>query len=364
LSVYLRNTPADNAKAETHFKRAVELDPDFKRAYAALAKVYYKGPSRSNYLALGIYSRKAIFLAHENLAKSVGANFAEAHVVRSRMALNNHQIGIALREAERALDFNINDVDALKAKAGALIYSGKYEEGRKVASQVMRLDPAVIAEPLFLIGLSHFASGSYDKAADYVERALDNDPTTSIYINFLAAIYGKLGKEVEAKQALLQYRKVWQWPYWIAAAVYIYPFEDDEVVKHLADGFKSAGLAERPPSRYLKLSRETRLTGSEIKSLLFGHTIKGHDYWEGTAWSQERTIDGKLSHSGTSFYTANLNDNGEGQSWIEDDRLCDRWSEWNDEISICMLIFRDSFSGQNNYYMMTDTGPHPFHVSN
>ena len=63
----------------------------------------------------------------------VGANFAESHVVRSRMALNKHQIGVALQEAERALEFNANDVDALKAKAGALIYSGKYEEGRKIA---------------------------------------------------------------------------------------------------------------------------------------------------------------------------------------------------------------------------------------
>jgi len=98
--------------------------------------------------------------------------------------------------------------------------------------------------------------------------------------------------------------------------------------------------------------------------LLFGHTLKGQDYWEGTAWVQKRTLDGKLSHTGTSFHTANLHDVGEGQSWIEDDRLCERWSNWHDEIAICMLIFRGSKSDQNNYYMMTDTGPHPFQVSN
>ena len=74
-------------------------------------------------------------------------------------------------------------------------------------------------------------------------------------------------------------------------------------------------------------------------------------------------IDGKLSHSGRSIYS----DSSEweaGESWIEDDRLCDRWSEVDDEITICVLIFRDLDRGPNNYYMMTDQGPHPFRVSN
>ena len=130
LSFYLRGTPADNAKAKTHFARAVELDPEFKRAYTALAKVYYKGVDVDYAGAMGEYWRGAIFLAYKNLAKIGDANFADAHVVRSRMALYKHQVEAALREAERALDLNGNDVEALKAKAGALIYSGQYAEGR------------------------------------------------------------------------------------------------------------------------------------------------------------------------------------------------------------------------------------------
>jgi adenylate cyclase len=203
LSFYLRNTPADNAKAETHFRRAVELDPDFKLAYTALAKVYFKGANPNYSQLMGKYWRTAIFLAYKNLARSGDANFADAHVVRSRMALIKHQVKVALREAEQALDLSVNDVDALKAKAEALIYSGQYTEGRKIANFVLRLDPAAPADPLYLIGLSHLAAGSYEEAVDYIERALEHNPTTSYYAGPLAAAYGKLGNVNEAKQAYL-----------------------------------------------------------------------------------------------------------------------------------------------------------------
>jgi TolB-like protein/tetratricopeptide (TPR) repeat protein len=364
LSFYLRGTPADNAKAEAHFRRAVELDPDFKRAYTALAKVYYKGWDTEYARAMGRYWRTAIFLAHKNLAESVDANIADAHVVRAWMALRKHQVGVALREAERALDLSANDVDALKAKAKALIYSGQYAEGRKLANRVIRLDPAVPGVPLYLIGLSHFASGNYEEAADYVERALEYDPTTSYYAGLLAAAYGKLGMEKEATEAWRKFLYTWSVTPWIAAVVYEdHPFQDGEVLKHLADGFEIAGAAERGRSRYLKLDHETKLAGQEIKSLLFGHTIRGRDYWNSNSWAQKRTIDGKVSHSGQSIHIGS-NDAKEGESWIEDDRLCDRWPEVGDEITICVLIFRDSDGGQNDYYMLTDQGPHQFGVSN
>jgi len=367
LSFYFRNTPADNAKAESHFKLAIELDPGFKRAYSALAKAYYKGKESEYANAMVLFWRKAIFRAHQALAKSEAENISDTHVVRSEMALYKHQLEVALREAEQALTLNANDVDALKAKARALIYSGQYEEGRKLTNQVIRLDPAVIAEPLYLIGLSHFATGDYEQAADFVERAIENDPTTAIYVRLLAATYGKLGTNNEANKVWRKYRKSWKrrdGQFWIAAAVQFYPFQDREILKHLADGFEAAGGVERPPSRFLKLYRETRLSGEEIKALAFGNRLRGRDYWQDDDWIQQRTLDGKVLNSGVSAYTGKLELVGEevGESWVEDNRLCDRWSLVEGDITKCVLIFRDPDSGPNNYYMVTDTGPHPFSV--
>jgi TolB-like protein len=369
LSFYFRNTPSDNAKAEPHFKRAIELDPGFKRAHTALAKVYFKGREWEYSNALVLWWRKAVFRARSILAKGDAENIADTHVVRSQMALHRHQLGVALREAEQALALNTNDVEALKSKASVLIYSGQYEEGRKLANHVIRLDPVVIAEPLYLIGLSYFATGNYDKSVDYLNRAIESDSSTANYVRLLAAAYGKLGMKSEANKAWRQYRKSWKRNYgqfWIAAAVQFYPFQDREILKHLADGFEAAGGVERPPSRFLKLDAETRLTGEEIKAVLFGHTIKGQDYWLADFIRQTRTIDGKVTHSGIQSPIDAVELDGDllGESWVEDNRLCDRWFDAEGDLTDCVLIFRDPDRGQNNYYMVTDTGPHPFSVVN
>ncbi len=369
LSFYFRNTPVDNAKAEPYFKRAIELDPGFKRANTALAKVYFKGREWEYSNALVLWWRKAILRARNILAKGAGENVADTHVVRSQMALNKHQLGVALREAEQALALNTDDVEALKSKASVLIYSGQYEEGRKLANHVIRLDPVVIAEPLYLIGLSYFATGNYGKSVDYIERAIESDPATAIYFRLLAAAYGNLGMKAEANKAWRKYRKSWkrnQGQFWIAAAVQFYPFQDREILKRLADGFEAAGGVERPPSRFLKLDAETRLSGEEIRALLFGHTIKGQDYWLADPIRQQRTIDGKVTHSGIQSPIDAVELDGEllGESWVEDNRLCDRWFDAEGDLADCVLIFRDLDRGPNNYYMITDTGPHPFQVTN
>ena len=172
----------------------------------------------------------------------------------------------------------------------------------------------------------------------------------------------------------------------IAQVVYGFPFQDNEVLNHLADGFEVAGVREGIWSRYSKLDRETRLSGQEIKSLLFGHTINGRDYWNGNPWTQVRTIGGKVSHSGIAIHTGGGFSNApkEGESWVEDDRLCENWFEAGGEITICALVFLDSVKCwknnagrrrcgevvppeyaqriQSSYFLVTDPGPNRFHV--
>ena len=364
LSFYLRNTPEDNAKAEPHFKRAIELDSGFKHAYAALAKVYYKGIEVEYSHALGIYWRKTSLMAYRNLTKIKDANIADVHVVRAQMALLKHQVNVSLNEANRALTLNSNDVEALKTKAKALIYSGNYQEGRELANQVMQLDPVVIAEPLYVIGLSYFAEGNYEKAIEYVGRASKNDPKTNQYNLLLATSYGKNGMEKKANEAWLRYRKPLRGaPVWIGFVILYFPFRDTEVLNNLADGFEAAGAVERPPSRYYKLDSETRLNGAEIKALLFGQKIKGSDLNSRFAWEQKRSVDGKVSHTGISTHSGFTDVEEVAESWIEDDRLCERWFHPGGDATICSTVFRDVGRGNGNYYLMTDHGPHPFQVT-
>jgi len=370
-SFYLRDTPEDNAKAEAYFKRAVELDPEFARASTALAKVYLKAYWKDWEDALQLHWRDAYRLMFQNLERVAGKRIPGVHIVRARLAIKKRQLDVAVMEAKRALELSPNDVEALETLSEALIFTGKPDEGRKLAEQAMRLNPTLPARALYLVGLSHFAEGNFQEAAAHIERALRHAPTVSEYAGVLAAAYGNLGLEEKAVGAYETFSKAWtiKRPT-VEQAIFYFPFSDARILESLADGFELAGAIPFSShaggsSRYLQLHSGTKLDGKEVKSLLFGRTIKGTDYWNGTDWSQVRTEDGKVTHTG--FPTIVWGGNQHyGTSWIEDDRLCDRWPDVSEDFSLCFFIYRNPGSvraGGSEYFMVTDQGPQPFSPS-
>jgi tetratricopeptide (TPR) repeat protein len=231
----------------------------------------------------------------------------------------------------------------------------------------MRLNPTLPARALYLVGLSHFAEGNFQEAAAHIERALRYAPTVSEYAGVLAAAYGNLGLEEKAVGAYETFSKAWTIRPTVEQAILFFPFSDAGILESLADGFEMAGAITFSryaggSSRYLQLHSGTKLDGKEVKSLLFGRTIKGTDYWGGNGWSQVRTEDGKVTHTGfpTIIFGANQH---YGTSWIEDDRLCDRWPDVSEDFSLCFFIYRNPGSVRargSEYFMVTDQGPQPF----
>ncbi len=367
-SFYFRDTPEDNAKAEAYFKRAVELDPEFARASTALAKVYLKGARPDWGDALQLNWRDAYRLASLNLERAAGKRISDVHVVRAWLAIPKHQLDVAVMEAERALELSPNEVDALEAMSEALIFTGKPDEGRKLAEQAMRLNPTLPARALYLVGLSHFAEGSFQEAATHIERALRYAPTVSEYAGVLAAAYGYLGLEEKAGRAYETFSKAWvtKRPS-VEQAMFYLPVSDARILENLADGLEMAGVRTfsvlaGESSRYLQLHSGTKLDGKEVKSLLFGRTIKGNDYWTGGVWSQVRSEGGKVTHTGFPIIVWG-GDQRHGTSWIEDDRLCDLWPDVSENFFLCALIYRNpggTRARRNEYFMVTDFGPQPF----
>ncbi len=369
-SFYLRDMPEDNAKAEAYFQRAVELDPDFARASAALAKIYLKTYWKDWEDPLQLYWRDAYRLMFQNLERAAGKRIPGVHIVRARLAIKKRQLDVAVMEAKRALELSPNDVEALETLSEALIFAGKPAEGRNLAEQAMRFNPTLPARALYLVGLSHFAEGNFQEAAAHIERALRHAPTVSENAGVLAAAYGKLGLEEKAMGAYETYSKAWQdiRPS-VELATAELPFTDALILEFLADGFEKAGAGhghshDIGPSRYLPLHSGTKLDGKEIKSLLFDRAIKGftYPYDLKRPWSQVRTEGGKVTHTGFPIIVYGANQK-HGTSWIEDDRLCDRWPDVSEHFSRCALIYRNpggTGARRNEYIMVTDYGPQPF----
>lgn len=140
--------------------------------------------------------------------------------------------------------------------------------------------------------MAHFAMGQLEEAVTWWERAITLYPEVREgYSILLAPAYAHLGRDQEARTALEDFEELWEGvtPN-LRDVMYWFPFKDPEVADRFADGLLKAGLAGKP-SGYYKLSEEDKLTGEEIRALVFGRTISG--FFPGTGhecgWIVPRT---------------------------------------------------------------------------
>ena len=208
--------------------------------------------------------------------------------------------------------------------------------------------------------MAHFSMEQFQETVNLIERALKLNPERTGWGGILAAAYGHLDRDQEARAALDIYRKGWGE---LAAnlnlqlVMYFFPYKNAEDADRFADGLLKAGLPGKS-SGYYKVSEEHKLTGEEIKSLFFGHTLaligisRKQQYWI------DRTKDGKATFRLESKLLGN------GKSWVEGDELCNQWQEKKlyDGLKYCMNVFRNpegTPEEKNEYFLVTDWRIYP-----
>jgi len=158
---YRRRTIEGFQSARDFFAGAIELDPEFAAAYAGLADTYteiwtnYEGTDENLAKAMEA-SRKAIEL---------DPNLAEAHVARG-YALGRKQYAEAEREFQLAIELN----------------------------------PGLF-EAYYSYGLSAFAQGEMEKAAQMLEMANEVAPEDERALRLLPQIYRSLGRAEDSNSA-------------------------------------------------------------------------------------------------------------------------------------------------------------------
>ena len=206
---YRRNSPDDFAKAIPYLEEAVRLDPQYIRAYAALAAVYWGSrsrgyESRSVYwpAVLGLSEPETFDRARHYLEKASSDPVPLVHRVASGMLVFQGRHDAAITEAERAIALDQNDPSGYQALATALIYAGRPAEAAGPIATAMRLDPLQSHGYLFWLGASQFGLGRYSEAATTLARATQANPDDDRGLIFLAATYGHLEREQEAKSMI------------------------------------------------------------------------------------------------------------------------------------------------------------------
>ncbi len=242
---YWKFTRDDFAIAETHFKKALELDPDNSRAHAALALIYWKAWQLKWHENHGTphegwrRANKEIELALKNPTPL-------AHSTKSAMLLINRRYEEAIAEAEKAIKLNSNDAMAYLALAEALSFSGQPGRAIENAKIGMRLDPNFTHPYLNVIGRSQFDMDLYETS----NKSLDCNTTQNIQgchsLILAIANYGYLGQLDKAElfiKALNNKSKAEKTPpFTIDRLKYRLPYRKKADRDHFFTGLEKAGV--------------------------------------------------------------------------------------------------------------------------
>jgi TolB-like protein/class 3 adenylate cyclase/Tfp pilus assembly protein PilF len=205
-SLYLRYNAKDTAAAITSLKKATELDPEYGRAYAALALAYFRVVESLWGKELGRDEPYFWLGAHDyaELAKKYPTSLS--YTVEALRDAYEGRTEDARRNAGRAIALDPNDPEAHIATAWALTISGEPAEALNFVATAMRLNPNYPSHYVLARGLALFAMGDLKQAAEvFGEGVRRNSDATALFLP-LSSVLAQLGRREEARQMLEKFR--------------------------------------------------------------------------------------------------------------------------------------------------------------
>jgi tetratricopeptide (TPR) repeat protein len=318
-------TRDDVRQAFHYLKKAIELDPNYSSAYAVLGLLYLTTPQTWADLPFPDH----YIVTRKYLQEAMKSPDPSAHQLAAEINLRLRLYKEAISEVERALALAPDDPATHDVMSRVLIFSGRPEEAIKYAKLMMRQDPRQVHWALRRLGVAHFSMGDLEQAATYFERSITYNPENYSNYLFLASTYAHLGREKEAREALDSFSITLGAKSILTEIMFRNPFKNPVVAERLVDGLLKAGMKGKP-SGYYKILEENRLTGEEIRKLVFGREIQTKSPMLGVGYV-DRAEDGTANHTGY----------GPGKSRIGDDMLCNKWDSRFEGLEYCGTVFRN-----------------------
>ena len=255
--LYRLTTQDTDAKAIPYFDAAVRLDPDYGRAYAALAMIYLRYVRGIRQGDLGITSIEARARMRANAKK---AKEHPTSTLRQFDALTamwgvpeatqsyEHRYETAIAGLQEAIALDPGDSWNYAYLSYALASAKRPDEALSFIGTAMRLDPH--APPLFFafLGLAQFGKGRFAEAAVSLDSATRLNRSEPWVLILQASAYGHLGRNDDARATVARYKamvhqqgtdKVSVLSIWGALS-----YKDNSDMDPVIDGLRKAGLME------------------------------------------------------------------------------------------------------------------------
>jgi adenylate cyclase len=230
--LYRRFTPKDNANARELFEKAIDLDPEFARAYAILAAAlrqdssgrWSQDPESSEDLAYRM-AHKAVELARRELEPKPSLPFALEQM--GWVLLYREKYQEARQAAEEAVQRNPNYADGYALWAHVLIFLGKPEEALRKSQEAIERNPIIPFFYDYHRGQAYYVWGvltsaqdpnasrqHFEEAEKHLREALRKNNNFRPAQSYLVVVLSELGRQDEAAKEMNISLEKGEW--WVA----------------------------------------------------------------------------------------------------------------------------------------------------
>jgi TolB-like protein len=232
-----RPTRANNVEARVLLRRAIDLDPNYAAAHAALAETYHLATSMGWAESPMAFLRRAEELALKAL--SLDDSEVRARVVLGHIHLFHQRYREAQVEIDRALAINPNDAQGLAGRGTIVLWLGQTDAAIEALEQAQRIDPELNGVDRFALSLAYYLRRRYDAAIEQAELNLRTAGGVNSSRIVLAAAYAQNNQDEDAARVVTIIRRVFP------------TFDPQEFgtkflkladLDHLRDGMRKAGL--------------------------------------------------------------------------------------------------------------------------
>lgn len=232
-----RFTKEANAHARRLFEEAIEIAPDYGRAYSSMSRTHNidwryswsPDPDQSLDIALDL-ARGAI--QRDRLDATAYAELAYANLYKKHL-------DELLADYVRAMALNPNDADIISQYADALVYADQPSKSIELIGKAMRLNPCYPDQYLWDLADAYNALGRSADVIATVQRMQNPDEGRRL----LAANFAHLGMMTEARAQAAEVMRLHP-GFTISQWRHRPPYRDTAILERYVEGLRKAGLPD------------------------------------------------------------------------------------------------------------------------